>query len=94
MDIFDLISRQGSQNTADRLRQQMEEARRLKAIEEEGSARRMADLQAIEEARLAGLRERQKRQQAQERLYLVAGAVALGVFVVALIFYAVVMASR
>ncbi|MCI0578618.1 MAG: zinc ribbon domain-containing protein [Chloroflexi bacterium] len=90
MDILDILKRQYTHSTAERLTDQMAEARRLKEIEELASERRMAELMAIEEQRQIELRRRLAQQKQQERtlLVLVFGAIAL--FLVVLVIYALI----
>jgi len=79
MDIFDILVHSQAGYTAERLSQQMRSARALKAQDEAASARRMAELQAVEAERVAALRRRQQERRAEERrlLWLMGGAGAL-----------------
>lgn len=90
IDIVSMVVDGSATTTAKRLRRQMDEAQAIKTAEELASGKRMAELLAIEEARLAELRQRMARQQRQERrlLMIVFGGVAL--FFIALVIYAVV----
>jgi uncharacterized protein YbaR (Trm112 family) len=82
MDIFDILVHSQSGYTADRLDQQMRQARDLKALEAAASARRMAELEAIEAERVTALRQRQRERKAAERrlLWLMGGAAVLILF--------------
>jgi hypothetical protein len=95
---LDITTRAGTRagsTTADRLEAQSREAVAFKAVEAAGSQRRMAELQAIEERRQAGLREDQKRRDAQQRVMLISvGLLVVGVMVVAAVSLAWVYFTR
>jgi hypothetical protein len=85
MDILDILAQNQSGYTADRLSRQMSQAQELRAAEEVASQKRMAELMAIEEERLANLRQRRLERKAEERklVLLIGGAgVLLLLFVI------------
>jgi hypothetical protein len=90
IDLLSSLSTSQDRSTVDRLSRQMREARDLKKDEEISSAKRMAELLAIEEARQAELRQRFAKQKQQERqmLAIVFGAVAI--FLIIIIIFALI----
>jgi hypothetical protein len=90
--VIDQIPDYRSQDTADRLNQQMRNAHFIKESERQSSQERMTELIAIEEARQAELKQKAAKQKEQERqmLILVFGVVIL--FLIFLIIYALVSA--
>lgn len=88
MDIIDILQRHSSSATTDRLHQQMAEARRLKELEMQASERRMAEMMAAEEARLAELRRRQELVRARERVVIVLVLAGLALFIVTVLLLA------
>lgn len=82
LDVTARTSARWGDSTANRLNAQAREAPAMKAHEAAGSQRRMADLEAIETRRQAGLRDAQKRRDAQQRVMLVAMSLLVMGFVV------------
>jgi hypothetical protein len=70
IDLLSQIEAESRKSTPERLSQQMAAARQLNLVEAQASDRRMAELMAIEEARLAELRRQHARRQRQERTML------------------------
>lgn len=82
------VSTQSRQSDAERLDQQMLDAKELKKGEAAASERRMAELMAIEEARQAELRRLRKKRSEQERRMLTIVFAAVLLFLLALVAYA------
>jgi uncharacterized protein YbaR (Trm112 family) len=87
MDIFDILVHSQAGYTAERLSQQMRQSRDLKRQEEAASARRMAELEAIEAERVAALRRRQQERRAEERRLLLLMGTAGALLLLLLLFY-------
>jgi hypothetical protein len=93
IDLLSQVETVSAQSTSDRLGQQMLEAEELKEIEAASSEKRMAALMAIEEARQAELMQQRMKKQQHERRMLMIVFVAVMLFLLALIGYALVSAS-
>ncbi len=89
IDLLSQIEAGSQQSTPERLSQQMAAARQLNQAESEASDRRMAELMAIEEARLAELRRQRARRTRQERNMLVVVFAAVLLFLLILLGYAI-----
>ncbi|MEP7357698.1 MAG: hypothetical protein ABI847_10695 [Anaerolineales bacterium] len=95
LDVTTRTGTRASQTTAGRLGAQAREARTFKAIEAADSQRRMAELEAIEARRQAGLREAQQRRDAQQRVMLISvGLLVVGFVVVVVLALAWANLSR
>jgi hypothetical protein len=70
----------------------MAAAKQLNLTEAQASDRRMAELMAIEEARLADLRRQRTRRQRQERTMLIVVFAAVLIFLVVLLGFALISA--
>jgi hypothetical protein len=90
IDLLSQIEAESRKSTPDRLSQQMAAARQLNLSEAEASDRRMAELMAIEEARMAELRRQQARRQRQERTMLIVVFAAVLLFLLILLGYALI----
>ncbi|MFZ0548472.1 MAG: zinc ribbon domain-containing protein [Candidatus Promineifilaceae bacterium] len=90
MDILDFISGNYATKTADRLLEQRQRAKAIQEIEEQDSNRRMGELMAIEEARQAEIRRRIQHQKQQERKMFILMGLAIGLFLIILILYALI----
>lgn len=88
MDILDLIAGNYAMRTADRLLEQRHRARDIQEIEELASNRRMEELMAIENARQKELHRRIQIQKRQERKLFILMGLAIGLFIIVLLFYA------
>lgn len=88
LDVFVEVAGQRRLNTASRLNRQMLDAKELKAVEENASQKRMAELMAIEEARQVELRKRMAKQKQQERHMLILIFAAVMLFLLALAIFA------
>lgn len=88
IDLLSQIEAGSAQSTPDRLSQQMAEAKQLNQSEAEASDRRMAELMAIEEARQAELRRQQARRRRQERTMLIVVFVAVLIFLLVMLGFA------
>ncbi len=93
IDLLSQVEANSGQSTADRLGQQMLEAEDLKKIEVAAAEKRMAALMAIEEARQAELMQQRKKRQQHERKMLMIVFLAVTVFLLALIGYALLSAT-
>lgn len=83
LDIFQLLHLHHKQATADRLNEQMEFARTIKAQEQTASDRRMAKMKADEAARLAEIaRRRQAQKQKDKQMFIM---LAVGILIVILL---------
>lgn len=87
LDILETLAQRQRTGTADRLYQQMDEAREIKEREEAASAERMARMRAQDEIRQAEALRRLREQQEQERKVMTIVAIALGVFLLLVIVY-------
>lgn len=92
IDLLSQLEAKSSQTTPARLSRQMSAARQLNEAESEASSRRMAELMAIEEARQAELHRQRARQKRQERNMLMVVFVAVVIFLIALLAFALVSA--
>lgn len=92
IDLLSQLEAKAGRTTEQRLSQQMAAARQLNDAEAESSSRRMAELMAIEEARQAELRRLRARQERQERNLLKVVFVAVVIFLVVLLGYALLSA--
>jgi uncharacterized protein YbaR (Trm112 family) len=90
MDILDFIAGNQAVRTADRLLEQRHRAREIQEVEEQASARRMAELMEIENERQAEVRRRMRKQKAQERKLFIMMGLGIGLFIIVLIFYAII----
>jgi hypothetical protein len=90
MDILDFIAGNHGMKTADRLLEQRHRAKQIQEIEELASNKRMEELMAIENARQAQVRQRIKAQKSQERKLFVLMGLAIGFFVLILLFYGLI----
>ena len=90
MDIFELLSLQDRQARQERLIQRREQIRRLRAVEEEASQKRLEELEAIEAARQEELRRRRAEQRRRDRMLLLATLGGAVVFILFVIIYALV----
>jgi uncharacterized protein YbaR (Trm112 family) len=90
MDILDLIAGNYAMKTSDRLLEQRHRAREIQEIEELASSHRMEELMAIESARQAEVRRRIQRQKQQERKLFILMGLAIGLFVIVLVFYGLI----
>jgi hypothetical protein len=88
MDILDFISANYAARTADRLMEERHRAREIQEIEELASNKRMEELMAIEHARQAEVRRRLQAQKKQERKMFILMGLAIGLFAIVLLFYA------
>ncbi len=92
LDIFELLHQQNQHKTADRLIEQQESARELKAKEAAASEKRMADLVNIERERQIKLAQRrQVQKQKDKQLFIIVGAVLL--FAILLIGFTLLLTS-
>jgi len=82
LDITTRAGTRAAETTAGRLDVQAREATAFKAVQAAGSQRRMADFEAIEARRQAGLREAQTRRDAQQRVILISVSLFVVAFVV------------
>lgn len=83
----EILNRYHPDYTADRLRQQMAQARQLGDLEAVASEQRMSDLMAAETARLAELRQRQAVRMAEQRRLILLTLALMGLFIVMLVAY-------
>jgi len=88
IDLLSQIEAGSRRSTPERLSRQMAAARQMNLSEAEASDRRMAELMAIEEARLAELRRQRTKRQRQERTMLIVVFVAVLIFLLALLGFA------
>jgi Flp pilus assembly protein TadB len=86
MDILDLAAINYKSATIDRLQQQMEISRQIKAEGDTSSARRLAEMREMEQARLADLAE-QQRQKRNRELINVLVALGIGIVVIGVMIY-------
>lgn len=93
IDIVNTVAESSAQSTADRLNDQMGQAKSLKEKETRDSNKRMAELMAIEEARQAEIRQRLERQKNQERQLLLVVFSAVVIFLLVLIIFALLSSS-
>ncbi|MGD8586094.1 MAG: zinc ribbon domain-containing protein [Chloroflexota bacterium] len=92
IDLLSQIEAGSRKSTPERLSQQMAAAKQLNLTEAQASDRRMAELMAIEEARLADLRRQRTRRQRQERTMLIVVFAAVLIFLVVLLGFALISA--
>lgn len=77
-------------DTAERLRQQMTEANRIKAQEETAASHRLERLMEIDRKRQEALQRRRQEQQAQERKILITTGIIAGLALFLLLVYMVI----
>ena len=88
---LDLIGRLTAQaDTEQRLQLQMRRARAIKAQEEAAANARLARMLEAEEAEREALRQRLEAQQARERKILMVASIGTGLFIIALMVYALI----
>jgi hypothetical protein len=88
IDLLSQLEAKSSRTTPDRLNEQMAASIELNETEADASKRRMAELMAIEEARQAELRRQNARRKRQERNMLLVVFVAVVIFLLAMLGYA------
>jgi hypothetical protein len=91
MNLFVYLQAAGQRSTADRLHEQQAMARKLKKQVAEAADRRVAALQAQEQARLAEVERRRQKQQTQERLLLFMTFSGILLLILLLVFYYVLL---
>ncbi len=91
MEELELPVGPSGETTTERLNRQMQQAKTIKALEEQASIKRMAELMAIEEARQAEIRQRITRQKEQEQRLLAVVFAAVALFLLGLIVYAIII---
>ena len=86
MDLLELMRVNQKAAREEFMSQRQENARRMKALEEEASQKRMADFLEMEQARQADLRRRLEKQRQQERriFYFAVGLSLIFITLVAL----------
>ena len=83
LDVTTRTGTRAAMTTASRLAAQSREAMDFKAVQAVGSQRRMAEFEAIEARRQAGLREAKERRDAQQRVLMISvGLLVVGFLVV------------
>ncbi|MEW5988695.1 MAG: zinc ribbon domain-containing protein [Chloroflexota bacterium] len=90
LDILDVLERQDRTATRSRLQRQMEEARQIKELEEAAARQRLADLQALEEQRLAEHHQEQTKRLAEERKLLLYVFGGVGILLLIIVVYTIV----
>ncbi len=90
LDILDLLTRFQHNSRLELLEKRHEEIRRIRQIEEEATRRRVEELNAIEEARLAELKARAGQKRARERNLLLFVGSILVAWVLLMFIFAVV----
>lgn len=90
LDIMDLLTRFQHNSRMELLEKRQEEIRRIRQIEDEATRRRVEELNAIEEARLAELQLHAEQKRAQERKLMLFTAAIIITFVVLVLLTAVV----
>lgn len=83
----EILNRYHPDYTADRLRQQMAQARQLGELEATASQQRMSDLMAAEAVRLAELQQRHAARVAQQRRLIMFTLALVALFVLMLAAY-------
>ena len=92
IDLLSQLEAESRQSTPERLSRQMAAAKQLNLSEAEASDRRMAELMAIEEARLAELRRQRAKRGQQERTMLIVVFAAVLIFLLVLLGFALLSA--
>ena len=87
LSLLDILPQTNARATASRLNEQMKEATRSKVAEARDSARRMKELEAIEDQRLASLQAYQQQKANRERRMLLTAVVLALVVLMALLLY-------
>lgn len=91
MDILELLQTSHTKTTADRLNQQMERAKALKAQDEEASRKRMAEMMAQEEARQREVNRRIQKKKEEEMKVLM---ITIGVVVIFILILLIITLSK